>query len=554
MTEAEVNADATLTAEQRGQNEGASERKKLVGRASIVGLGTLVSRLLGLGRTQALAGLFTLAETDAFWVAFTIPNALRALLGEGAVSSAVVPVLSAKLAGDGDDAAKAFFARARGVSLLALVVVTALGVTFARPVCEVFAAGYHDRPADFERTVMLTRLMFPYIFFMGTAALGMAALNAKRHFGVAAFAPALLNVAFLASAFTVFAFPDWFASHGIDRLYALAIGALVGGVLQVVAQWPALKKIGYLVRPRLDLRDPGVRDMLRRITPMFLGIGVYYIDITLSRRFLSELGVGAQSYFSFAMNLCDFPQGIFVMALSTAALPALATLAAKGNKDELAKTFSHGLGLGLFVAIPASVALVTIGTPIVTMLLQWGEFDALKSAETARALAWQGGAIWTVTTVRIVLPVFYALGDTRTPVIVSVLDLLAFIGLALALRGSMGHVGISIAVAGSSAVQMVLLLLGLTWRHRVLRAREIGASAARTLIASLVGGAGAWGVARLLTAQGTSAIDRILPGLIGSLVFVALFALAAWGAQSSELDVLLAAVGRRSRGRSATTG
>ncbi len=242
---------------------------------------------------MALAAIFGRAETDAFFVAFTIPNALRQLLGEGAVASAVVPVLSGKLATDGDDAARDFFAKIRGVSLVALTVVTALGVAFAGPLCELFASGYHARTGEFQRTVTLTRLVFPYIFFMGTAALGMAALNAKRKFAVAAFAPGLLNVSFLACAFLL---PGPLERAGVDRAWAMGAGALVGGALQVAAQIPALRAIGYASRPRFAL-DPAVKDALRRLLPMTFGIGVYYVDLVLSRRFLSELPAGSQSYF-----------------------------------------------------------------------------------------------------------------------------------------------------------------------------------------------------------------------------------------------------------------
>ena len=201
---------------------------------------------------MALAAIFRRAETDAFFVAFTIPNALRQLLGEGAIASAVVPVLSAKLAeDDGDAAGKAFFARIRGVSLVALTVVTILGMVFAEPLSELFAAGYHAQPGEFERTVHLTRIVFPYLFFMGTAALGMAALNSKRKFAVAAFAPALLNVAFIAAAFLL---PGPFERMGIDRSTAIAVGALVGGFLQVIAPWPALRAIGLAESPRNALK------------------------------------------------------------------------------------------------------------------------------------------------------------------------------------------------------------------------------------------------------------------------------------------------------------
>jgi putative peptidoglycan lipid II flippase len=526
----------------------AGERGRLVARAGVVGAGTLASRVLGLVRDVALAALFDREATDAWWVAFTIPNALRSLLGEGAVTSAVVPVLSAKLEKDGDAAARRFFSRIRGASLVALSLVTVLGIVFARPLTDLFAAGYHQRPGEFDRTVDLTRLVFPYIFFMGTAALGMAALNANRRFAVAAFAPALLNVALVAAAFAA----PWIAP--VDPVRALAIGALVGGLLQVVAQWPALARIGYAGVPRFAL-DPDVREALRRIAPLTFGIGIYYIDLVLSRRFLSELGTGAQSYFSWAMRLCDFPQGIFVMALSTAALPSLSALAARGDKGELARTWAHGMGLAMFVAVPASVLMIALGEPIVVAVFQRGAFDAAAAHETARALLWQGGAIWTVAAVRQTVPALYAMGDTRTPVIVSGVDLLAFIGLAVGLRGPMGHVGISVAVAGSSAVQMVLLLAGLRRRLGTIEGATLARSAGRTLLASLLAGVAGWGAAAATAPRGDApALPRILPGIAGLAGFSLVFLLAAWGLRTPELEEIVRAFRRRlSRGSKRST-
>ena len=538
-----------MSAPQEGiVEEGKRERSRLVERAGVVGAGTLVSRVLGLVRDVALAALFDREATDAWWVAFTIPNALRSLLGEGAVTSAVVPVLSGKLANEGDEAAKRFFARVRGASLVALVVVTVAGMLFARPLTELFATGYHDRPGEFARTVELTRIVFPYILLMGTAALGMAALNANRRFAVAAFAPGLLNVALIAAAFAA----PYLATG--DPVQALAYGALAGGVLQVVAQWPALRRLGYGGLPAFVL-DDDVREVLRRIAPLTFGIGIYYVDLVLSRRFLSELGTGAQSYFSWAMRLCDFPQGIFVMALSTAALPSLSTLAAKGAKGELAKTWAHGMGLAMFVAIPASAALVVLGEPIVVALFQRGAFDATAAHETARALLWQGGAIWTVAAVRQTVPALYALGDTRTPVVVSALDLTAFIALALGLRGPMGHVGISVAVAGSSAVQMVLLLVGLRWRLGTIEGAALARSAARTLGASVLAAVAGWGAARLLAPEGEAgALLRMLPGAAGMLAFTVVFLLAAWGVRAPELEEIVGAFRRRLTGRRGIEG
>jgi putative peptidoglycan lipid II flippase len=517
-------------------------------RAGTIGAGTLASRVLGLARDVVLAALFDRDATDAWWVAFTIPNALRQLLGEGAVSGAVVPILAEKLAREGDAPAKRFFARVRGTSLLSLVVVSALGVVFAAPITELFAGGYRDRPHELERTVALTRVVFPYIAFMGTAALGMAALNAKRRFAIAAFAPGLLNVALIAAALGL---PGVLRSAGYDPVLALAWGALAGGLLQVVAQWPALRAIGFADPPQLVF-DDDVRRVLRRIGPMMLGIGIYAIDLVVARRMLSGLGSGAQSYFAWAMRLCDFPQGVFVMALSTAALPSLSTLAAEGDRREVAVTWAHGYNLAMFVAVPTSALFLALGEPIVVALFQHGAFDARASQETARALAWQGAAVWTVAATRQLVPAFYALGDTRTPVLVSALDLCAFIGLAFGLRGSMGHVGVSAAVAGSSFVQMVLLFAGLKLRMGTVCSAMVVPSALRVIGASAAAGLAAWASARLVEPEGPAGfVVRALPAVVGGGAFAAVFLLVAWGLGARELDEIGDALRRRIRARRA---
>jgi putative peptidoglycan lipid II flippase len=516
------------------------ERAQLVSRAGVVGAGTLLGRLLGLLRDVAIAALFDRRQTDAFWVAFTIPNALRQLLAEGAVSSAVVPILSSKLATEGAPAAKAFYARARAVSLLSLAIVSVLGVAFAGPLAEAFASGFHAYPGKFERTRELTRIVFPYVFFMGTAAMGMAALNANRRFAVAAFAPGLLNVGILAAALALRAPLE---ARGMDGVIALGVGVLGGGALQVVAQLPALRTLGWRGRPVLDLRDRSVRDMLRRILPMTVGIGIYYVDLVISRRLLSGLGEGAQSYFSWAMRVCDFPQGIFVMALSTAALPSLATLAADGDRRRLASVYAHSMRLSMFVAIPASVALVVLGEPLLVLLFQRGAFDEVAVRETARALAWQGGATCLVAGARQLVPTLYALGDTRSPVVVSAIDSVVFVAMAIGLRQRFGHVGVSMAVAGSTAVQVVLLFVAVRRRLGTIRAHELFASAVRILAASVVAAIGAR-AATLHPPAPSPSLSRALPGAIAATVFAALYLAGARTLSCRELDDVLAPIRR----------
>jgi len=526
---------------------GPSEQRKITGRAGIVALGTLLSRVLGLGRDQAIAALFPRPVTDAFFVAFLIPNVLRQLLAEGAVQNAVLPVLAKIRERDGDDAARLFFRAARGLSLSVLFLVSVLGVVFAPGLVSLFANGYKDYPGEYERTVTLTRWIFPYIFFMGTAALGVAALNTYQRFVATAFAPALLNVSFIALGLGL---PGFLGAHGYDPALALAVAVLAGGVLQMVAQWPSLKAIGFFGSPTLELGHPGVREALRRMGPVLIGMGVYYVDVVLARRFLSQLPLGSQSYFGWALRLCDFPQGIFIMALQTAALPSLSRLAARGDQEELSRTFAFGMRLTLFVAVTATALLVGLAEPIVVLLFQRGAFDGESVRGTSHALMAQGLGIFLVAAVRQLVSVYYALGDTRTPVIVAATDLCVFVILALLLRGRFGHVGVGLAVTGSSAVQMLMLWRMLRGKLTSLRTREIVNSALRTLLAALSGAAAGASVAHALTTHGPArALQRAVPGLAGSLTFFAVFAVVAYVARSPELLAMVDAV-RRRRARS----
>lgn len=520
-----------------------AEQRQITQRAGVVAAGTLASRVLGLVRDQTIAAVFPRAVTDAFFVAFTIPNVLRQLLAEGAVQSAVLPVLAKTREQRGDAEAKRFFRATRGLSLSVLLLTSLLGVLLAPQLVELFATGYSEHPGQTERTVLLTRWVFPYIFFMGTAALGVAALNTHQRFVASSFAPGLLNVAFIVCSLTL---PGWLMATGYDGALALAAAVLIGGVLQVVAQWPSLRAIGYLQRPSFEWSHPGVREALGRMLPITLGMGVYYIDVVLARRFLSELGMGAQSYYGWALRLCDFPQGIFVMALQTAALPSLAKLAARGSLAELGRSYAFGMRLTLFVSIAASALFVGLAEPLVVMLFQRGEFDAEASRETARALVAQGAGIWLVAAVRQLTSTYYALGDTRTPVIVAAVDLCVFIGLCLSLRGPFGHVGIGMAVTGASLAQAVLLWLWLGRRLPSRHGREIALSAGRTLLA-----AGAAVVAARLLAQavsgGSGALGLALPGAVGAAGFVAVFLALAWGMRSDELLMVAGPLLRRWR-------
>lgn len=515
-----------------------SERRAIAGRAGIVGAGTLVSRVLGLGRDLVLAAFFPRAATDLFFVAFTIPNALRQLLAEGALASAFVPVLAKVEEEEGAKRAEEFYARLRGAMWIILLITCVVGVAAAPWLCELFAAGFHARPGAFERTVAITRAVFPYLFFMGLAAIGAGALQTRKLFGVAAFAPALLNVAMIVCAI---ALAPVLGRHGVDPLYALAIGALIGGALQVWAQMPDLRKAGFTAPLRIDFRDPHLRDVVRRIAPMTLGLMIYEIDLVLSRRFLSRAGEGANSWFYYAQRLCDFPQGIFALALATATLPSLAKLVARGEREEVANTAAHAFKLALFVGIPASALLFSLARPIVVATFARGAFDNVSVDGTTAALVVQGLGVVFVAMVRQLVPLYYALGDTKTPVWISGLDLVAFIGIALSTRTVLGHVSVSWAVTGSSLVQMALLMMLLRGRLPELRWSTIGKSAATTTAASVAAGSVAWFAARMVP------FGKLVPAIVGGTGFLVVFVIACRILGNEELAEISGGLRRRLR-------
>lgn len=522
--------------EQHTTGQAREEHRKITRRAAVVATGTLASRLLGLVRDQVIASAFSRAATDVFFVAFTIPNVLRQLLAEGAIQNAVLPVLEKERERNGDDAARSAYAVIRGFSLVILLVVTAVGVLIARPLAALFADGFQNIPGQFERTVVLTRLLFPYIFFMGTAALGIAALNLNRRFVVSSFAPGLLNVAFIVCGL---ALPAVLQAHHIDPILSLAAAALIGGFLQVVAQWPSLRAIGYFARPRLQLNHPVVLETLRRMGPVLLGVGIYYVDVVLARRFLSNLPVGSQSYFGWAMRLCDFPQGIFVMALQSATLPSLSRLVARGDLKLAADTFAYGMRLTLWITIAATIGTVSLSQPLVAMVFQRGHFDAVATHETSAAFVAQGVGIWMVAAVRQLVAMYYALGDTKTPVRVAAIDLGAFIVAALLLAPRLGHIGVGYAVSCASLVQMTLLWVGLRRRLPVLHLKLVLKGALSSIaLASAAALAARFVALHLGALYSVGKPHALLPGLGGGVAFVAIFLLLAKATRSSELATL----------------
>jgi putative peptidoglycan lipid II flippase len=519
------------------------EHAQITRRAGIVAIGTLTSRVLGALRDAAIAGFFAVSDTDAFVIAWTIPNTLRRVLGEGAVSAAIVPVFSEVMETEGKARARSYVAAVSGTMLLILAAVSLIGVFTSEFWTTLYAAGYRDDAAKFGITVQLTRVVFPYILLVGMAALGMGILNAVGRFGVAAFAPSLLNVAVILAPFLFIGPAIWL---GLPPVASLALATLIGGVLQVVVQFPELARADLLPWPKLDFQDPAVRKTLRLMGPVVLGSGIYQLNIILSRLFASYLPTGSPSFLYYAQRLVEIPQSLFALAVASATLPSLARLKNQGNHDDAKATLRYSLRLSLFVAIPSSVALVVLAEPTIAVVFRRGEFGDFHVRETAKALAYMAASTWAVAAIHPIIRMYYAYNDTRTPVYCSALNLVAFVIVSLTLRARLGHVAIAAGTSAGALAQLAGLLFVLPRRVGPLGLSEVGWSALRCTLASLVMGAIVYDLARLGRWNDGGALLRNLAVYAFAVLFgVAVYFATCKLARSRELDDLSRALGRK---------
>jgi putative peptidoglycan lipid II flippase len=464
-----------------------SETRVVARRAGLVALGTLASRVLGMVRDAVVAAAYPVATTDAFWIAFTIPNTLRTLLGEGAVSNAFIPVFSDVRTRRGDPAARAFLARFSGALASLLALACAAGVLAAPVLSWAYAGGLaQNDPPRFALVITLTRWLFPFLGLAGLGALAAGVLNVLGRFTLPAFAPALFNAAMIAAPFTLLPVS---ARLGLDPIAALALGALLGGVLQLLIQLGPLRREGMLPLPVLRLGDPDVRRALGLMGPLVLGLGVYQLNMLLSRLFASFLPPGSPSYLSYGMRVIEVPQGMFALALASAALPALVKLRSEGKRTELLALFHDSLRLTLLVGLPASVALCVLAEPTAAVLLGRGRFGPEQVIETGRSLAVQALGVWAVAAVRAVVPVYAAHEDTRTPVRASFANLLVFLSVSALLMRQLDHVALALANSLAAALQVGLLLFWLRRHTGPLGLRALLASSLRLVAACAVMGA-----------------------------------------------------------------
>ncbi|HRH81130.1 MAG TPA: murein biosynthesis integral membrane protein MurJ [Thiobacillaceae bacterium] len=401
---------------------------------------TLLSRVLGFVRDLVIARAFGAgAMTDAFFVAFKLPNLLRRLFAEGAFSQAFVPILAEYKNRRGDDATRLLVSRVATVLFVALACVTALGVLGAPLIVLISAPGFAATPDKFEMTVSLTRIIFPYILFISLVSLAGGILNTFSRFMLPAFTPVMLNIAMILAAAVA---APWFD----PPVLALGWGAFLGGVLQLSLQVPALRRLGLLPRWDWNPRDEGVRRILKLMGPAAIGVSVAQISLLINTLFASFLETGSVSWLYYADRLMEFPTGMLGVALGTILLPSLAKHYADNDTGEYSRLLDWGLRMTLLLAAPAAVALGVLAVPLITTLFFYGEFT-LRDVEMTRwaLLAYSVGLLGIIL-VKVLAPGFYARQNIRTPVKIAIFTLLATQAMNLMFIWHLKHAGLALSI------------------------------------------------------------------------------------------------------------
>ncbi len=513
-----------------------SAASRLARSAGLVGAATLTSRLLGLVRDQVLAYLFGAGNAmDAFNVATRIPNLLRDLFAEGAMSAAFVPAFMRRLTHAGREEAW----RLGNQLLNALVVVTGAfvlaGMLFAEPLVRLLAGSYAEVPGKLELTVFLTRLLLPFLTLVAVAAALMGMLNSLNRFFVPALSPAMYNVGIILSgALLVPLMPGL----GLDPIVAIAIGALLGGLGQVALQVPALHREGFRYRAALDPADPGLRRILRLMGPGTLAGAAVQINLLVNMVLATGQGTGAVSWLGYAFRVMYLPIGLFGVSIAAATLPVVSRHAAREEIDGIRDAVSRALRLMLVVTVPATVGLLALGAPVVQLIFERGSFTPEDTAATAAALLFYAPGLAGYSAVRIAVPCFYALGSSVTPTTISMAAVTLNIALNLLLVDLMGYRGLALGASIAALANAIALLAVLRQRLHGLDLGRVLAVLAKIAVASAAMGTAAWMThARLLEAwSGAELVTRLGRVCTSIAVGVAVLAAAALMLRIRELE------------------
>jgi putative peptidoglycan lipid II flippase len=457
-----------------------TDKKNITAATVVLSSATMMSRCGGLARDMVIASLFGAGfGSDAFFMAFTIPNLLRRFFAEGSLTAAFVPTFTQVRSQQGEVAAQ------RVVNICwSLLLVVMLGVTlcgmFASPwLVKLIASGFAEVSGKLDLTIHLTRLMFPYIFFVSLLSLLTGVLNVYGHYFIPAFSPLVLNLVMIASALFLhqqFAVP----------IESLAWGVVVGGALQLAMTLPVMRRYGFNLKLCFQWRDTVVQRIGSLMIPGVVGVAIYQINVVVTRVLSSFLDQGSVSYLYYGQRLFEFPQGIFVVSLAQAVLPTMSKQAAAGNIDEVKNSLRYALTLIMLITIPATAGLMVCALPIYSQLFMNGAFTYLAVQQTAAALAAYAPALLFVGISRVIVPTFYAMQDTRTPVWVSFWTLLVNVGCGLLLMGAYKHIGLAMALTGASVFNALVLLVLLRKRIGQLGLVAVAWVGLRVMLATLV--------------------------------------------------------------------
>jgi putative peptidoglycan lipid II flippase len=459
----------------------AGQTERLVRSAGVVSLSVFTSRITGLLRESVMARMFGAGLVyDAFMLGFRIPNLTRDLFAEGALSSAFVPTFTEYLT----TRSKQEAARLANLVATALIIIVgslcAAGTIFAPALVHLFAPGFAAVPGKFELAVNMTRIMFPFLLLVALAAQAMGVLNASNKFGVPAMASTFFNIGSVGFGI---ALGVWFgpALH-LSRIEGMAVGVVLGGALQLCWQLPSLHRLGYRFRPALGWSDPGVVKILKLMLPAIIGSAAVQVNVLVNTNFASTIydphrGFdGPVSWLSYAFRFMQLPLGLFGVAMASATLPSISRSAAQGNMDEFRRTLSHSLGMVFLLTLPSSLGLIVLGKSIIGAVYQGGRFQLYDTQQTALALSCYAIGLMGYAALKVLTPAYYALGDARTPMLVS----LASIAVNYSVASTMIHVA-GLGHAGLALSTSAVALSGFVCLFTILRKR-IGGIYGRALL------------------------------------------------------------------------
>ncbi|HEY3131596.1 MAG TPA: murein biosynthesis integral membrane protein MurJ [Acidobacteriota bacterium] len=547
--------DKAATPAELGPETTKATNPSLIRSAGQVSMSVLISRVLGLVREQVFAGFFGAGfEYDAFITAFRIPNLLRDLFAEGALSSAFVTTFSQYLTTKGRQEAFRLSNLVATALMLILGVITILGIIFAPQLVDLIAYGFAAEPGKKELTVALTRVMMPFILLVALAAKAMGILNACDRFGIPAIASAFFNIgSIFGGLLCAFVIGPHF---GLRPIAGMAIGTLIGGALQFTVQWPSLRAAGFRYRPMLSFTDPGVRQIIKLMGPAIIGTAAVQVNVLVNSNFASTIVDasgrhldGPVSWLSYAFRLMQFPIGVFGVAIGTVTLPAISRSVARKNIDEFRETLSRSLGLVFLLCVPSAAGLAVLGSPIIAAIYQHGKFSAMDTPQTAAALKFYAIGLAGYAAIKVLAPAFYALDDARTPMLVSLTLIATNIGMNWAFLRvlNFGHRGLALSTSIVALLNFAVLLSIMRRRIGSIQGRRLLTSLGKISAASGLMALVCWAVSYLVTRTvgSTGTIASVTNVGMSIAIGVAVLYACCRILRVQELDMLAEAMARR---------